>query len=193
MLFDSPVDVALAAFLLVWLLISVVCQVTSSVEKWTAGGVERWVRAHDVFGCIPRWHFFAPRPATEDLHLLYRDRLPGGRITRWCEVLPRGPHLLGGAVWNPDKRHNKALIDATHELIKVSASVDGDRDRIQLTISYIALLNFVCCLPRDYTAEGTQFLVMRSKGFDGTRQPTSLILSAMHRADTAPQQRQDAC
>lgn len=190
MLLDRPVDVALAAFLLAWLLVAAVCQVPGDVRTWRTSRVDRWVRAHDVLGCVPRWHFFAPRPGTEDIHLLYRDRLPDGRVTRWREVLAPAPPLLVGAIWNPDKRHNKALLDATQELVEVSAMMDGDLDRIQLTVSYLAVLTFVGGLPRPHAPDGTQFLIMRSSGPD---RPEGVLLSAMHHADPSPAQRHSAC
>ncbi|MFD4459615.1 hypothetical protein [Nocardia sp. NPDC058480] len=180
MAIDHMVFAALAIFLLVWFSVSAICQIPSNVEKWEAGRAEQWVRAHDVFGFIPRWNFFAPTPATDDLHLLYRDRLPNGHITRWCEVRPRTSSKWIGPVWNPERRHNKALIDVTVELVKASLSLNRDTAQMQLTLPYIATLNFVCSLPRDYCAQATQFLIMRSQGADEDSDHHVIFLSTMH-------------
>ncbi|WP_157126073.1 hypothetical protein [Nocardia mikamii] len=141
------------------------------------------MRMHDVCGLVPRWHFFAPTPATDDLHLLYRDRLPDGRVTRWSEV-PAGtsPKWLG-PVWNPRRRQNKALIDISVELAKAGLALDGDPAAIQLSLPYIATLNFVCALPRDHRADGTQFLIMRSKGLHADADHHVIFLSTMHTSE----------
>jgi hypothetical protein len=180
---DDLVFALLAILLLSWFSVSVVCQIPRNVEKWEASRAEQWVRAHDVFGFIPRWHFFAPVPATDDLHLLYRDRLSDGRITRWCEVRPRTPPKWIGSVWNPGRRQNKALIDVTLEIVRASLSLNRDTAQIQLTLPYIATLNFVCSLPRDYCAEATQFLIMRSKPVDENPDHDVIFLSTMHRSE----------
>jgi hypothetical protein len=180
MAIDDIAFALLAILLLSWFTISVVCQIPRHLAKWTPTRAETWVRAHDVFGLIPRWHFFAPIPATDDLHLLYRDRLSDGHITRWCEVAPLMPPKWIGSVWNPGRRQNKALIDVTLELVKAGLSLNRDAAQIQLTLPYIATLNFVCGLPRDRRAEATQFLIMRSKGADKDTKHHVIFLSTMH-------------
>jgi hypothetical protein len=187
---DDLTFASLAILLLSWFSVSVLCQIPRNVEKWEATRAEQWVRAHDVFGFIPRWPFFAPSPATDDFHLLYRDRLSDGRITRWCEVRPCTPPKWIGSVWNPGRRHNKALIDVTLEIAKASLILSRDtanRDtaEIQLTLPYIATLNFVCSLPRDYCAHATQFLIMRSKGADEDPDHHVIFLSTMHQSEQA--------
>ncbi|MQY31218.1 hypothetical protein [Nocardia aurantia] len=172
--------VLLAILLLTWFSVSVACQIPRSLEKWDAGRIEQWVRARDVPGFVPRWNFFAPNPATDDLHLLYRDRLPDGQLTPWREITPLRPAKWLGAVWHPGRRQNKALIDITLELVKTGLSLDGDTDRIQTTLPYIATLNFVSTRPRAHAANATQFLLLRSKGADENPDHRMLLLSAMH-------------
>lgn len=185
MVLDDLICAALAIFLVSWFSISVLCQIPRDIGKWESTRLERWVRVHDVCGFVPRWHFFAPLPATDDLHLLYRDRLPDGHVTRWCEV-PAGtsPKWLG-PVWNPRRRQNKALIDISVELAKAGLALDGDAAAIQLSLPYIATLNFVCSLPRDQRADGTQFLIMRSKGLDDDADHHVIFLSTMHCSEPA--------
>src|SRR5215211_6592353 len=172
MLFDSLADTSLAIFLLVWLAISAICQIPSSLE--------RWLRAHDLLLLIPRWHFFGPKPGTRDFHLLYRDRLSDGRVLPWREVPPSKPPRWVSAIWNPGRRYNKALHDGTQELTKACSSLSDYTAPIKLTVPYIAILNFVSCLPRSYDACDTQFLIMSSDGYDKASKPTTVFLSAMH-------------
>ncbi|MFE5285678.1 hypothetical protein ACFRAQ_12005 [Nocardia sp. NPDC056611] len=185
MTLDDLIFVALAIFLSSWLTLSALCQIPRDIEKWEATRWERWIRTRDVCGLIPRWHFFAPTPATDDLHLLYRDRLPDGRITRWRQIPPGASPKWIGPVWNPRRRQNKALIDISVELGKTAVSLAGDTAGIQLSLAYIATLNFVSGLPRDYRADGTQFLIMRSKGMDEDVDHDVIFLSPMHSSEPA--------
>ncbi|MEU1204384.1 hypothetical protein [Nocardia sp. NPDC005825] len=189
MALDDLIFALLAAILLSWFTVSALCQIPRKVQTWEATRVERWVRVHDVCGFVPRWHFFAPTPATDDLHLLYRDKLPDGRVARWCEVPPGVPPKWLGPVWNPRRRQNKALIDISVELAKTCQALDRDSARIQLSLAYIATLNFVCSLPRDHRAAATQFLIMRSKGMDDNADHHVIFLSPMHSSEPAPSEK----
>lgn len=185
MVLDDLIFASLATVLVSWFSISVICQIPREIEKWEATRLERWIRTRDVCGFIPSWHFFAPTPATDDLHLLYRDRLPGGNITRWREIPPGAPPKWFGPVWNPRRRQNKALIDISVELAKTGVSLAGDAAGMQLSLAYIATLNFVSSLPRDYCADGTQFLIMRSKGVGEDVDHHVIFLSPMHSSEPA--------
>src|SRR5215212_2212851 len=171
--FHGLVDLGLAGFLLSWFAISAICQVPSKLEKW--------LRAHDVCSLIPRWHFFAPNPGTRDFPLLYRDRLSDGCVSRWREVPLCKPPRGIAAVWNPGRRHNKAFFDITQELTTTSLVLSDRTALIQLTVPYIAVLNFVSCLPRDYDACDTQFLIMTAVGYDKATKPSKVFVSAVHR------------
>lgn len=181
MSFDDVAYAALAVALAAWLLVTIVCQVPASVKDWAPGRIEEWVRGHDLLGIVPRWHFFAPRPAIEDYHLLYRDTLPDGTVTRWTEVHPMPRPRWTGAMWNPAKRRVKALLDASVDLLRVSETLDHDTDQIRLTLPYIAFLNHVSSLERSYVPVATQFLLMRSQ--DGVHAPRAVFRSAMHRTE----------
>jgi hypothetical protein len=183
MVLDDLVFALLVTVLCSWFVASVLCQIPRNLKRWEPSRAEQWVRAHDAFGFIPRWHFFAPVPVTDDLHLLYRDRLSNGHITRWFEVHPRKAPKWVGAVWNPCRRQNKGLIDVTAEIAKASLVLEGDAQQIQLTLSYIAALNFVCSLPRDHVADATQFLIMRSRAVDENPDHEVVFLSAMHTSE----------
>lgn len=67
---------------------------------------------------IPNWRFFAPNPAVEDHHFLYRlaseDR---SRHTQWREVYAIAPRKLVHAFWFPGRRIEKAIFDVASTLM----------------------------------------------------------------------------
>lgn len=167
----SVADVALAGAMAGWLLLSAACQISSPFE--------RWLRRRDVLSLIPRWCFFAPRPAMHDFHLLYRDRDRDGAVSPWRMVPSCAPPRLLSAVWNPGRRHNKALIDVVQELLELT-KLDIDPASVQLTVPYLALLTFVSGLARLDSECETQFAVARSRNGDEGG-PEVLFVSALHR------------
>ncbi|MEE1938334.1 hypothetical protein V1L54_02720 [Streptomyces sp. TRM 70361] len=73
---------------------------------------------------IPNWRFFAPTPATDDQHFLYRlaseDRT---EHTEWREVYPVTPRRLVHAVWFPGRRIEKAIFDVASTLVHNTAAM----------------------------------------------------------------------
>ncbi|MEV7601338.1 hypothetical protein AB0O91_28625 [Kitasatospora sp. NPDC089797] len=67
---------------------------------------------------IPNWRFFAPNPAVQDQHLVYRlasaDRT---RHTPWREVYTVTPRRLVHAFWFPGRRMEKAIFDVASTLL----------------------------------------------------------------------------
>ncbi len=67
---------------------------------------------------IPNWRFFAPTPAVEDQHFLYRlaneDRT---EHTEWREAFPITPRKLVHAFWFPGRRIEKAVFDVASTLL----------------------------------------------------------------------------
>lgn len=67
---------------------------------------------------IPNWRFFAPVPAVEDQHFLYRlaseDRT---RHTEWREVYAINPRKMIHALWFPGRRVEKAVFDVASTLM----------------------------------------------------------------------------
>ncbi|GAA3647311.1 hypothetical protein L7D48_23425 [Streptomyces sp. S1A] len=67
---------------------------------------------------IPNWRFFAPNPAVEDQHFLYRlaseDR---SEHTEWREVYSITPRKMAHAFWFPGRRMEKAVFDVASTLV----------------------------------------------------------------------------
>jgi hypothetical protein len=181
----------LAGILSAWLLISVAGQINVSEPHSVFQRVRQW----DLFGLIPIWTFFAPRPAWTDYHLLYRDRLGDGTMSPWTEVVPAIERKPVHALWNPGKRERKAIIDIVRTLTREiqSGRVDlssegfpfGGKTAQHLpetmftSLAYLALLHVVSRIPRLGTASETQFLVMQTDAAE-SGEPEVLILSAFH-------------
>ena len=132
---------------------------------------------------IPNWRFFAPTPARHDFNVLYRDKLDDGSLTPWREQEVVINRTLLQMVWHPGRRMEKALFDVASELLKATEQVP-EPERIQLTVPYLALLNFatnqVVHHPR---ATQVQFLIAQSAGHDTTVEPRMLFLSDFHAVD----------
>jgi hypothetical protein len=140
--------------LAIWLLLSVLAQIPSPIADE--------IRYLDLFGVIPNWSFFAPRPASHDWHLLFRDYLADGHVSPWTEtqIPERNPFFC--FIWNPHRRQQKALSDAVTILLKNVGIVDPER--LQLSVSYLLLLKYISLVPRTQTALATQFLIMKAEG-----------------------------
>ncbi|MFJ4650741.1 hypothetical protein ACIP5Y_05615 [Nocardia sp. NPDC088792] len=63
---------------------------------------------------IPNWRFFAPNPATDDVHFLYRlaneDKT---EHTEWEEAYPAARRRLVHAIWFPGRRIEKSVFDVS--------------------------------------------------------------------------------
>ncbi|GGY59900.1 hypothetical protein [Streptomyces omiyaensis] len=165
-----------AAVCSVWIVLTLVCQGRSRVAAA--------IRRHDVFGLIPLWTFFAPTPGTQDYVLLRRCRTADGRLTQWRE--------LGGAdatgqplctVWNPARRHAKALLDAAQSLLELASRV-GRPEEIELSAPYLALLAHVSAQPCSEEACATQFaLVIQKSSAYEEAVPAVAFVSSLHEID----------
>lgn len=140
----------------------------------------RKIKRFDLFGAIPVWNFFAPRPGVYDYHLLFRDRLGDGTLTEWRELRLTERRRMSHAVWNPGKREKKAVLDlmvslAEHLTVqKVSVSI------IHLSIPYLHILGLIDSLDRRDDAVMTQFLVMISSGYAPQEDPKPFFYSEWH-------------
>lgn len=157
--------------LALWLLLSALTQLKLRVFQR--------LKARDIFSLLPNWSFFAPRPGTFDYHILFRDSDSSGEFGKWEEVPLADQRTLWGAVWNPQKRNKKALSDAVHAI--TLRSKDGPGTRIQLSIPYLAALNYISSIPRSNGSTHTQFMILRSEGFLWNRDPELVFLSYVHR------------
>jgi hypothetical protein len=165
-------DVAITVVFGTWLVVTAVCQFT--------GPLARYLRRFDVLRLIPQWTFFAPRPATHDYWFLYRDQLPGGSMTRWHEIPCKHSHPLIAPVWNPPRRHNKALFDISSQLGLLARDMAPNLAPLKITVPYLTLLNYISSLPRNYYAVATQFLIMTSGDRAAGTRPSPLLVSALH-------------
>lgn len=129
---------------------------------------------------IPNWRFFAPVPARHDFNVLHRDRLPDGTVTSWREEELAVPRATTQILWHPRRRVEKALFDVASELFQVSEQVE-DRRAIQLSVSYLSLLNHVTHrVPHHPDTTAVQFLVARSATYEEDVPPQLLFLSEWH-------------
>ena len=166
----------LLAVLATWFAVTAVCQPIS--------GLAAHIRSWDLLNLIPAWTFFAPNPGMHDLHLLYRDRLAGGHLTQWKEVPMARPALPLLPLWCPGRRHNKALLDVMkHLALEVGVHRDSP-NVLQLSLPYLAVLNFISRLPREGDVTLTQFLLMRSVGASSAA-PEAVFLSSLHELEAS--------
>lgn len=129
---------------------------------------------------IPNWRFFAPTPARHDFNVLYRDKLADGTLTPWREQQISKDRTLLQMFWHPHRRMEKALFDVASELLAASDKVTS-LERVQLTVSYLALLNFVTNqVEHQAGAHQVQFLIAQSAGHDESIEPRMLFLSDFH-------------
>ena len=165
-------DWAVLAVLGTWLLATLVSHVPTRRL--------RWIKDVDPFGLIPGWTFFAPKPATTDLHLLYRDRLDDGCCTEWREIPFAERRRLLHAVWNPGKRYRKALFDICMGLAESAIGSEHDPATMKLSIPYLLLLTYVGSVDHLPGARAVQFSVVTSFGMVSDREPEVLFLSEFH-------------
>jgi len=158
-----------------WFVLSVAAQIKEGVH-------DRFPRLGGL-GLIPRWAFFAPRPAMDDTHLLYRDRLDSGTFSEWlCLTTPHSRRWFH-AVWNPKKFHNKVVDDLMSNLVNQKQQIadkDFDGRALMLTVPYIALLHFVMRVPRPETATARQFVVVHNRPYSRESDPVIGFVSEFH-------------
>lgn len=160
-----------------WWVLSAVAQLPTAFSSW--------LQSLDVVNVIPRWNFFAPSPGTYDVHVLYRDRLQDGSVTDWHEIPAEVPPRFINPLWNPGRRHNKAVFDVTRHIADYASTHEGETLQIQMSMPYLVLLNFVSKLPRVYGARETQFLLMRSYFQAEFDEPVPIFWSSFHRLEVS--------
>lgn len=151
-----------------WFMVCVACQLPLPMT--------RALRRFDLIGLVPDWRFFAPRPATKDFYLMFRDRLVDGTCTDWTELETLAPRPWWGALWNPDRRVRKAMFDLTTELAgELAVTTDTT---VKLTVPYLALLAFVAAQRRSSASACTQFMILQAGGDQDDHE--ALFLSDFH-------------
>ncbi|MFD8827332.1 hypothetical protein ACFV1C_33915 [Streptomyces sp. NPDC059605] len=140
--------------------------------------IQRRVDPLQIF--IPSWRFFGPHPGMHDTHLLFRDELPDGTMSDWEEKVIVEERRVHHMVWNPNRRREKVVFDAVEEL-KVFIRREEPLERLQFTVPYLVILNYVSKQCRhDPSAKRTQFLIALSPGYDETLPPEMFFASDVH-------------
>lgn len=132
---------------------------------------------------IPNWRFFAPTPGRHDYNLLYRNKSADNRLSPWREHSIGVDRTALQMIWHPGRRLEKALFDAISGLFQMAEHVEDER-RMQLTVPYLALLNFVSN-EADHAGDTVevQFMIGHSAAHEASVEPTMLFLSAWHKLD----------
>lgn len=137
----------------------------------------------DALGLIPQWTFFAPRPGMHDVHLLYRDRLRDGRVTRISYIPMIEARRLSHAIWYPRKYRNKVLADVVISLGRQIAELKrAERDIriLMLSPSYLMALHLVMQMPRPVDAQARQFILAQHRSLGSDPDPHLLFMSNFH-------------
>jgi hypothetical protein len=158
-----------------------------------------------IHALIPKWNFFSPHPGRYDFSLFYRDKRPNGSTTPWQKVdmqTDQASRLRW--LWNPAKYRHKLVFDIAISLKRNVAEVNQERIRdsladssdtesdselvsvdledVELSIPYLALLNYVTNQEHDSLSESTQFMIMQHSRATESREP--VMISRFHELDT---------
>jgi hypothetical protein len=163
-----------AVVLALWLVATIVHQFSPA---W-------WQRVFpsDAVGLLPHWNFFAPLPAREDTHIVYRDMrddLWGG----WQALTLGAGDRRWRWVWNPVRLPSKAASDLANGLRRSAKKLEGAPRAIILSNSYVCLLQWASAQPREPGVTHRQFALVTSRGFGGGKAFDLLFVSEAHRLD----------
>lgn len=160
-----------------WFIASVLCQHPDrNYDK---------ARALDVVGlALPDWRFFAPNPAVEDRHFVYRlaseDRK---RHTEWRAVSQIENRRLTQAFWFPGRRMEKALVDVAGLLVldrkaKSRAGIEAKKSFETLVKRFVQAR-----VEPDPEYPLYQFMLVRYAGYDHDESPKYEMISRYERLD----------
>jgi len=122
------------------------------------------IARYDRFHLLPRWTFFAPRPASKDGHLIVRYELADGTMSRWENVEIKAPRGRFDPIWNPGKRARKVISDCINGL-KLVQQRHGSGPHLKFYIPYLTFLNLVCKLAKGRAdARKVQFAIVETSG-----------------------------
>jgi hypothetical protein len=164
------------AFYAAWLLLTLASQ---TAFKWNI----RIFRT-DIFHLIPVWTFFAPNPGVSDYNLLLRIRLSNGDLTCFTPIPLRSRKNIGMALFNPNRRLQKALHDHAQTITMQVAGGqlnEENKDNIQLTFNYISILNYCAKLPSVAGSSSLQFMILESFGYHELQEPQLILNSGFHK------------
>lgn len=167
----SVAEVAWTAILGVWFGLTVLRQFDTA---WV-----RTILSRDLAGILPVWHFFAPTPGGFDYHVVYRDILEDGEVTPWREIDQIAVRPLRSAVWNPEKRTKKALLDVATDCARLQSAESSMA--WSTSLPYLVVLNYVTRIRRETRSRKTQFALFVSEGAAEADAPQMLAASGVHR------------
>jgi hypothetical protein len=139
------------------------------------------IRKLDFFYLVPRWTFFAPNPGTFDYHIVYRFRDLNNSITNFKEIDLQREKRFSTGLWNPQRRIGKAVLDVGMELENLGIKSHANPENIQLSLSYLILLNFVKQHSDNTNFHYVQFVILKSYGYFDKNKPILILCSAFHR------------
>lgn len=133
---------------------------------------------------IPNWRFFAPEPATQDFHLMYRTRGADGDVSPWAEASSIVRRRLVHAIWFPGRRREKAFFDVGIDLIALNSL---EVEQMRHASSYRLVANYIRHVVdrRERTGEldpgcdAFQFMVVLYSGYDETGDPEYRFVSGL--------------
>lgn len=133
---------------------------------------------------IPNWRFFAPEPATQDFHLMYRTRDADGTVSPWAEASDIVRRRLVHAVWFPGRRREKAFFDVGIDLIALNSL---EVEQMQQASSYRLVANYIRHVLDRRERAGTlspgsdafQFMVVLYSGYDESGDPEYRFVSGL--------------
>jgi hypothetical protein len=166
---------AVGVFLACWMLASILNQ--TSLPWW-----QRVVQ-NDVLGLLPRWTFFAPNPAHEDVHVVYRDQAASGTWGGWRPLTVAPPDARMRWIWNPGRFERKASIDLVNGLRRSRFRLKENPEALIVCTPYVGLLGWVARQRVEPGATHRQFAVVTSEGFPPQQKLTVEYVSEVHRLD----------
>jgi hypothetical protein len=165
----TPVEIVVIIFLIILFACTVISQFQ---HPWVDN-----IRQRDIFNFLPAWYFFAPRPVTYHLYLLFRDEYENGELTSWKKINFSEQRKRWHFIWNPKKRLNKAFFDIFKDLMD-HIKISDNQEFLIGSLPYLLLLNYVSHVPHDPMAINTQFAVCKLEA--GSADMELLFLSFAH-------------
>jgi hypothetical protein len=156
------------------LFLSLVGTILRQFPRVSASKALRW----DSLGLFPGFSFFAPEPGSRDYVLVYRTQT-NNVPNAWREAFPLRHRNPMTAVWNPDKRLRKAIIDVSGALAQEFVDGPPSNAQVMLSVPYLLILQYVSSLASEIDTK-VQFAILTSAGSSGMRNIELLILSQPH-------------
>ncbi|ARV16644.1 hypothetical protein [Polaribacter sp. SA4-12] len=132
----------------------------------------------DIFGLLPSFRFFAPRPVSRDLRVYCKGYTLNREATNWIPVL-KSTKNYWCFIWNPDHRLRKSIFDLYEELDPFRKTPDI----WHLTLPYLIFLNAAeSTLKSKPGIDQIQFTVACFAGFEDSTHDL-LFISNLHKCD----------